>query len=72
MSDESNETVERLERGVKITAKVKRGTGTRDQDEIRAKVKADDVEEARQQMDELSEHLEQWADDLRAIQPDDQ
>jgi hypothetical protein len=41
------EYVERSDVGVSLTVKLTRGTGTRDQDKITAKVKAKTLEEAR-------------------------
>lgn len=72
MSDDDPEVTERVERtdvGVSITAEVKRGTGTRDQDKLTGKVKAETLEEARDDMDDLKEDMAEWAEDLRAIQP---
>lgn len=66
------EHVERTDVGVSITAEVKRGTGTRDQDKLVGKVKAKDLDEARGMMNDLRDDLEEWADDLRAIQPGDE
>lgn len=75
MSDDTadpdvTEHVERTDVGVSITAELKRGTGTRDQDKLTGKVKAETLEEARADMDQLKEHMAEWADDLRTIQPD--
>jgi len=46
IKNDSEQTIEKVERtdvGVLVSCKLKRGTGTRDQDEIRAKVKAETV-----------------------------
>lgn len=64
------EHVERTDVGVSITAELKRGTGTRDQDKLTGKVKAETLEEARADMDTLKEDMAAWAEDLRAIQPE--
>ena len=64
------ETHEQIHSGVSITAKLKRGSGTRDQDEIKLKAKGRDADEAAAQMAALVERAEAWADDLRAVQPD--
>lgn len=70
MSDDA-ETVENVASGVSITTKLKRGSGTRDQDEIKIKAKGKTAEEAVENMDTVLEEAEEWADDLREVQPDD-
>lgn len=59
--------------GASIKAKVKRGTGTRDQDELVIKGKGEDAAEAAQEFEEaLSQAEEQgWSDRLRALQPEE-
>jgi len=66
----NEEIVENTVSGVSITAKVKRGSGTRDQDTIKVKAKGKAATEAIENMDNTIEHVEQWAKQLRAIQPD--
>ena len=61
--------IERTDVGVSLTVKLTRGTGTRDQDAITAKVKATTLEEAREDMDELRAYVRALAADVRAIQP---
>ncbi|MWG33787.1 DUF7389 domain-containing protein [Halomarina oriensis] len=61
--------IERTDVGVSLTVKLKRGTGTRDQDTITAKVKATTLEEAREDMDDLRAYVRALADEVRAIQP---
>lgn len=60
--------------GVSITAKVKRGTDTRDQDELVIKGKGADAAEATQDFEESLQAAEEgdWAERLRAIQPDEE
>lgn len=73
MSDSDDvQTREQVHSGVSITAKLKRGEGTRDQDELKIKGKGatagdavDDFERALQAAEENG-----WAERLRAIQPD--
>lgn len=71
-SDDSTVTehVERTDVGVSITATLKRGTATRDQDKLVGKVKARNMAEAESMMTDLKSNLEVWAADLRDIQPD--
>ena len=76
-STESNEQttrteyVERSDVGVSLTVKLKRGTGTRDQDEIIAKAKGKTLEDAREDMEVLREYIHELAEDARQIQPEE-
>ena len=72
-NDESSPTeyVERSDVGVSLTVKLKRGTGTRDEDQIKAKVKAKTLEDARKDMETLREYIHDLAEDARQIQPAD-
>ena len=49
------EYVERSDVGVSLTVKLKRGSGTRDEDQIKAKVEAATLEDAREDMGALRE-----------------
>lgn len=66
------EYVERTDVGVSLTVKLTRGTGTRDQDKITAKVKATTLDEARDDMETLRAYINDLAADMRQIQPDDE
>jgi len=61
--------VERTDVGVSITVQLKRGSGTRDQDKITGKVKAETLEDAQEDMNLLREYLHRLAEDTRQIQP---
>ena len=63
------EYVERSDVGVSLTVKLTRGTGTRDQDKIVAKVKGKTLEDAREDMETLREYIHELAEDARQIQP---
>jgi len=63
------EYVERSDVGVSLTVKLKRGTGTRDQDEVIAKAKGKTLEDARKDMETLREYIHDLAEDARQIQP---
>ena len=63
------EYVERSDVGVSLTVKLKRGTGTRDQDEVIAKAKGKTLEDAREDMETLREYIHDLAEDARQIQP---
>ena len=63
------EYIERSDVGVSLTVKLTRGTGTRDQDKIVAKVKGKTLEDAREDMEILQEYIHDLAEDARQIQP---
>ena len=63
------EYIERSDVGVSLTVKLKRGTGTRDQDEVIAKAKGETLEDAREDMEILQEYIHELAEDARQIQP---
>lgn len=63
------EHVERTDVGVSITAELKRGTGTRDQDKLTVKVKRENYADAREELDTaLDEDVPRWSDSLREVQ----
>jgi len=68
---ERTEHVERTDVGVSLTVKLKRGTGTRDEDQIKAKVKAKTLKDARKDIETLREYIHDLAEDVRQIQPAD-
>ena len=68
---ERTEYAERSDVGVSLTVKLKRGSGTRDEDPIKAKVKAKTLEDARKDMETLHEYIHNLAEDARQIQPAD-
>lgn len=63
---------EPLNHGVKVRAKIKRGTGTRDQDELLIEGRGEDAAEAAEEFETalLEAEVQQWADRLRDIQPE--
>jgi len=61
---------ENVASGVSITAKLKRGEGTRDQDTIKIKAKGKTSEEAIANMEDVIQEAEEWAQDLRDVQPE--
>ena len=65
------ECVERSDVGVSLTVKLKRGTGTRDQDEVIAKAKGKTLKDARKDMETLRGYIHDLAEDARQIQPGD-
>ncbi|WP_276302587.1 DUF7389 domain-containing protein [Halorussus lipolyticus] len=69
-NDESSPTehIERSDVGVSLTVKLKRGSGTRDEDQIKAKVKAKTLDDARDDMDTLRAYIRDLAEETRQIQ----
>ena len=65
------EYIERSDVGVSLTVKLKRGTDTRDQDEVIAKAKGKTLEDAREDMEILREYIHDLAEDARQIQPEE-
>ena len=63
------EFVERSDVGASLTLQLTRGTGTRDQDKITAKVKAKTLEDARSDMETLRAYIDDLAESTRQIQP---
>jgi hypothetical protein len=59
--------------GVKLRAKVKRGTGTRDQDVMLIEARGADAEEAADDFEDALSRAESedWGDRLRALQPEE-
>jgi hypothetical protein len=70
MTDDSTET--RVSDGEKVVGKVKRGTGTRDQDTLKLVGRGETAEEAAADFERLLAQAEEqnWADRLRDLQPD--
>ena len=66
---DQTEYVERSDVGVSLTVQLTRGTGTRDQDKITAKVKAKTLEDARTDMEALRGYIDDLAASTRQIQP---
>jgi len=73
MSDPTH-TVNESNEKVRVTTTVKRGTGTRDQDTHKLKVRAENPQEAAEQMDVLLRELENADvyDRVREIQNDEE
>ena len=55
---------------IRVETKVKRGSGTRDQDEIKVKVKGDDAAEVVEKLNNTVDLLQETSDTLRAMQPE--
>ena len=66
-----NHTVNESADKITIKAKLKRGTGTRDQDVLDLKVKGSDPDEVVSKLDATIANLEATSETLRAMQPGD-
>lgn len=55
---------------INVETKVKRGSGTRDQDTIKVKVKGDDPDDVVERLNATIENLRETADEVRSIQPE--
>jgi len=69
MADETHHVNESADK-ITLNTKIKRGTDTRDQDEIKVKVKGNDPEEVVEKLNETVRKLEGTAKSLRAMQPE--
>jgi len=52
---------------ITLTTKVKRGSGTRDEDRIKVKVKGDDADEVVAKLNATVRNLQDTADELRGL-----
>ncbi|ELY70612.1 DUF7389 domain-containing protein [Natrinema versiforme] len=55
---------------ISITTELTRGTSTDDRDKIRAEVSAESVDELEDKLERVRRQLEDWADEVRNIQPE--
>ncbi|WIV67519.1 DUF7389 domain-containing protein [Natrialbaceae archaeon AArc-T1-2] len=62
MSDDSDE--------ISITTELTRGTSTDDRDKIKAEVSAASVDELEHKLERVRRQLEDWAEEVRDIQPE--
>jgi len=69
MSDKQHNVNESADK-IRVETKVKRGTGTRDQDTIKVVVKGDDPDETVKKLNATVENLRETATAARSIQPD--
>ena len=58
-----------MAKAFEYTVKLSRGTKKDDRDEQKVKVSANTVEELREKVQAIKPELEDWAEDLREIQP---
>ena len=68
--NETRHTVSESADKIVVTTNVKRGTGTRDEDKIRVKVKGDEATDVVDKLNSTLKLLQYTADDMRQIQPE--
>ena len=68
--NETRHTVSESADKIVVTTNVKRGTGTRDEDKIRVKVKGDEANDVVDKLNGTLKLLQHKADDMRQIQPE--
>jgi len=72
MSDhETTKTINESADKIRVETQVKRGSGTRDEDRLKVKIKGDDPEAVVEKLNATVELLHETADATRAIQPED-
>jgi len=75
MSEKTEEVHRRISESaqpIKLTTKIKRGSGTRDQDTIKVNVSGSDPAETVAALNETLSELEGTAETLRSTQPDNE
>ncbi|MFW6434868.1 MAG: DUF7389 domain-containing protein [Halovenus sp.] len=70
MSEDVRRTISESADKIQLKTKLKRGTGTRDQDMIEVKVKGDDPDAVVAKLNDTIHNLEATAAYTRAIQPE--
>lgn len=70
MTNETTHNVNESADKIRVETKVKRGSGTRDQDEIKVQIKGDDPDDVVDRLNATVQRLRQTAGMVRDIQPD--
>lgn len=52
-----------------LTVELTRGTDTDDRDKLRAKVSGETIDQLEERVEQLKSRMEDWAEDLRNVQP---
>lgn len=63
--------IEKIEDSVSIKLKMKRGSETRDQDEIYGKINKESVDDVEEETDEMIELMGEAMNKMREVQPDE-
>ena len=70
MSDNTKHTVSESADKIQVNTELKRGSGTRDEDKVKVRVKGDDPDEVVAKLNATIENLTETHDNLRQIQPE--
>jgi len=68
-ADEVRKNISESADKIRVETKVKRGSGTRDQDELKVKVKGDDPDDVVEKLNATIANLHETANDVRGLQP---
>ncbi|PHQ45894.1 hypothetical protein DJ68_10290 [Halorubrum sp. C3] len=68
-ADEVRKNISESADKIRVETKVKRGSGTRDQDELKVKVKGNDPGDVVAKLNDTIENLHETADEMRGLQP---
>lgn len=66
----TDEKLERVDKGFSLELKMKRGSGTRDQDEARGKIKTETMDELENHKSSMLEAMEDTLETAREVQPE--
>jgi len=70
MTDDATHNVRESADKIRVETKVKRGSGTRDQDTIKVKVRGDDPDAVVERLNDVVRQLDGTAASARALQPE--
>lgn len=71
MSEDVTRNINESADKIRVETQVKRGSGTRNEDRIKVKIKGDDPEDVVEKLNETVALLHETGDELRAFQPGD-
>jgi hypothetical protein len=69
-ADETRLNISESADKIRVETKVKRGSGTRDQDELKVKVKGNDPDDVVARLNATLRNLHETADEARSLQPE--
>jgi hypothetical protein len=68
-ADEVHKNISESADKIRVETKVKRGSATRDQDELKVKVKGNDPDDVVEKLNATIKNLHETADEVRGLQP---
>lgn len=68
--DEVHKNISESADKIRVETKVKRGSATRDQDELKVKIKGNDPDDVVDKLNATIANLHKTADEVRGLQPD--